>query len=274
MRGWVLAVALTLALPVYAQDTSQTLADLRIELGSLAGELQALRSELIASGGSGLSAAGGVGALERMDAIEAALVRLTARSEALENRINRVVADGTNRLGDLEFRLCELEPGCDISKVGAVPILGGGGGGAGVQTTPGTTAPGPGAALAMNEQADFDRARSALDQGEFAHAAELFATFLATYTGGPLTADALFLRGQALQSGGDVAGAARSWLEAFSGAPYGPRAADSLLMLGRALGDLGQPLEACAMLTEVGLRFPDAPAATEASAAMRALNCQ
>lgn len=273
MRGWVLAITLLLAMPAMAQDSSQTLADIRIELGSLAGELQGLREELIAGGGSGLSAAGGVGALERMDTIEAALVRLTAQSEALENRINRVVADGTNRLGDLEFRLCELEPGCDISKVGAVPILGGGGG-ATVPTTPGQTAPGPGVALAMNEQADFDRAKAALDQGEFAHAAELFATFLATYTGGPLTADALYMRGQALQSAGDVAGAARSWLEAFSGAPYGPRAAESLLMLGRALGDLGQPLEACAMLTEVGLRFPDVPAAADASAAMRTLNCQ
>jgi len=33
------------------------------------------------------------------------LTRLNSKAEELENRINRVVTDGTNRIGDLEFRL-------------------------------------------------------------------------------------------------------------------------------------------------------------------------
>ncbi|WP_372839826.1 tol-pal system protein YbgF [Phaeovulum sp.] len=274
MRFWaVLAVALSLAIPAGAQSNSATLASIRTELGALAGELEALRAELISGSGAGLVAAGGVGALERMDAIEAALVRLTAQSEALENRINRVVADGTNRLGDLEFRLCELEEGCDISKLGATPLIGGGVASAAGGSFGGSTVQGSSPELAMSEQADFDRAKAALDAGDFANAAQLFASFNQTYTGGPLTADALYLRGQALQGAGDVAGAARAWLESFAGAPDGPRAPDSLLMLGRSLADLGQVPEACAMLTEVGLRFPTAAAATEASAMMRTLNC-
>ena len=40
--------------------------------------------------------------------------RLTSKSEELENRINRIVSDGTTRIGDLEFRLVELEGG-DVS---------------------------------------------------------------------------------------------------------------------------------------------------------------
>lgn len=275
MRPWgVLAVCVALASPASAQSSSQPLAAIRAELAALATELDTLRAELIGGGGAGLVAAGGVGALERMDAIEAALVRLTAQSEALENRINRVVADGTNRLGDLEFRLCEQEPGCDISKVGATPLLGGGATAQNGGATPGTAVIGATPELAMSEQADFDRAKAALDAGEFARSATMFAVFTQTYTGGPLTADAHFYRGQALQSAGDVAGAARAWLEGFAGAPDGPRAPESLLMLGRALADLQQVPEACAMLTEVGLRFPGAAAASEASAMMRTLNCQ
>ena len=273
MRIWVFVLGLLFALPAMAQDQTRTLADIRTELGSLASELQALRNELIAGGGTGLVAAGGVSALERMDAIEAALVQLTAQSEALENRINRVVADGTNRLGDLEFRLCELEPGCDISRVGAVPLLGGGLGSAVSPALPDASVPGAEVALAMNEQSDFDRAKAALDAGDYAGAAAQFATFTQTYTGGPLTAEAQYLRGQALLGTGDLSEAARSWLEAFSGAPYGPRAADSLLMLGRALADLGQPVEACAMLSEVGLRFADSAAAVEAATTARSLSC-
>ena len=273
MRLWAtLAVGLALAAPVHAQGDAATLGSIRAELASLAGALESLRAELIGGGGTGLVAAGGVSALERMDAIEAALVRLTAQSEALENRINRVVADGTNRLGDLEFRLCELEPGCDISKLGATPLIGGGAAVPGTGTQLGTP-PGAAPALAMSEQADFDRAKAALDAGDFARAAEMFGTFTQTYTGGPLTADALYYRGQALQGAGDVAGAARAWLESFAGAPDGPRAPESLLMLGRALADLQQVPEACAMLTEVGLRFPDAAAASEAGVMMRTLSC-
>lgn len=274
MRLWaVFAAAISLASPVYAQGDAATLGSIRTELATLAGELEALRAELIGGGGAGLVAAGGVSALERMDAIETALVRLTAQSEALENRINRVVADGTNRLGDLEFRLCELEPGCDISKLGATPLIGGGAALPGGGMVAGVVVPGAAPALAMSEQADFDRAKAAFDAGDFALAAEMFGTFTQTYTGGPLTADALYHRGQALQGAGDVAGAARAWLESFAGAPDGPRAPESLLMLGRALADLQQVPEACAMLTEVGLRFPDAAAAAEASAMMRTLSC-
>ena len=52
--------------------------------------------------------------LERVQNIETELQRLTALSEELQFRVERVVQDGTNRVGDLEFRLVELEGG-DIS---------------------------------------------------------------------------------------------------------------------------------------------------------------
>ena len=116
MRSLALIAALALAAPAAAQD--QSLADVRNELAQLSAQLQSLRSELVASGAQGMQAAGGASALQRMDTMEASLMRLTSRTEELQNRVDRVVKDGTNRIGDLEFRLCEATPGCDIGSVG------------------------------------------------------------------------------------------------------------------------------------------------------------
>lgn len=269
------AVMLALAAPAMAQDKAQTLADIRTELAQMSAQLQDLRSELVASGAKGMQAAGGASALQRMDAMEAALSRLTARTEALQNRIDLVVKDGTNRVGDLEFRVCELEEGCDPSQVGQAQPLGGA---AAATAAPSVTAPAPNSVapkgdLAMNEQADFDRAKGVLDQGDFRGAADLFETFAETYPGGPLTGDAMYLRGDALHKAGDVPGAARAWLDAFSAAPEGPRAADNLLELGKSLGDLGQRNEACATLAEVPARFPGSAAAGQVGAASASLGC-
>jgi tol-pal system protein YbgF len=278
VRSFLVAALLAaVSLPAHGQEKVQTLADIRVELAALAGELQALKSELLSGGQAAMQAAGGASALDRMNAMEAELSRLTSATEALQNRVNRVVTDGTNRVGDLEFRLCELEEGCDTA---SLPITQSLGGDAGTAPAPAVvpTAPAPATGstpeLAVSEQADFDRAKAALDSGDFRGAAEQFAAFAQSYPGGPLTGEANFLRGEALTQQGDTSGAARAYLDAFSGAPDGPRAPAALLKLGAALGLLGQAQEACVTLGEVGTRFPTAPEAVEASTAMRSLGCQ
>jgi tol-pal system protein YbgF len=277
LRAGVLAVVL-MAGPAFSQDNAQTLADIRAELGLLSAEFNTLKSELVQTGASGGAVAGG-SALQRMDAMEAELSRLTARAEDIELRLNRVVTDGTNRLGDLEFRLCEATPGCDIATVGTTPTLGGDA--AAPAQSPDAvvieepTAPfAGGAELAIGEQADFDRAREVLGQGDFRAAADLFATFTQSYPGSPLSHEAQFSRGEALSQLGETSNAARAYLEAFSGNPDGPFAADSLLRLGESLGALGQTPEACVTLAEVGTRYPGSMAATQAGVALLGFQCQ
>jgi tol-pal system protein YbgF len=266
-----LALALT-ALPSLAQDNAQTLADIKAELGQLSAQFDTLKSELISTGAATSGAAGG-DALQRLDAIEAALARLTAQTEAVEQKVNRVVTEGSNRLGDLEFRVCELEEGCDVTKIGQAPL-------GGEATAPVAPAPAPapsdtgGAELAVNEKADFDRAKEVLGQGDFRTAADLFATFAQSYPGSPLMAEAQVLRGDALTSLGETSKAARAYLDAFSGQPDGPQAAGALLKLGRSLGALGQTPEACMTLAEVGNRFPGTPQAGEAVTAAQGFGCQ
>lgn len=276
IRTTVLAAlfGMTAAIPVLAQDRAATLADLRAQLSALAAELQSLRSELVAGGQPAIQAAGGASALDRMNAMEGQIARLTAEVEQLNNRVARIVADATNRIGDLEFRICELEEGCDPSSLPITASLGGGGGGPAAGPAAVPQAPtGSGPELAVAEKEDFERAQAALEAGDYQAAADQFARFVEAYPVGPLTSDAHFLRGEALQKLGDTANAARAYLNAFSGAPNGPRAPAALLKLGAALGVLGQVQEACVTLGEVGTRFPTSAEAVEAGTAMRALNC-
>lgn len=276
-NGWILAGFLMLALPAAAQDRAQTLADIRQELVVLKSEIDALRVELSTTGGASGSGASGP-ALARLDTIEAALTALTGKAEAIEFRLNKVVEDGTRRVADLEFRLTELAGG-DLSSLPETPPLGGEKpavtGGTGSQTGAVIgTAPAPGGAqLAVSEQADFDAAKAAFDGGDFRGAADKLQTFTTTYTGGPLTQEAHYLRGEALAQLGETANAARAYLEAFSGAPDGPRAPEALFKLGQALNQLGQGPEACVTLTEVTVRFPGGQPAADAAAAMRAFGC-
>jgi tol-pal system protein YbgF len=279
MRRLGLSLVLCL-LPVlgHAQDKAQTLADIRNELSALAAEFNALKAELVSSGAASSGAAGG-DALQRMDTIEAELARLTARTEEVELKLNRVVSDGTNRIGDIEYRLCEATEGCDPATLAATPTLGGdAGAGATAPVADAGAAPATdtavGAELAVSEQADFDRAKEVLGQGDFPGAAALFATYAQSYPGGPLVPEAHYLRGEALTKQGDTANAARAYLDAFSAKPDGPIAPDALLKLGEGLGALGQVPEACVTLGEVGTRFPGSMAATQAVVAMQGFGCQ
>lgn len=280
-RTLTLAVALAAAGGAYAQDKAASLAEIRGELESLAAQIQSLKSELVNGGPAAMQAAGGASALDRMNALEAELSRLTSQTEKLQIRVEKVVADGTNRVGDLEFRLCELEKGCDTANLPITASLGGPAEG-GAVAAPSPTAPAGGSTdpaapkveLAMNEQSDFDAAKAKMDAGDFAGASAAFGAFVQNYPGGPLTGDAQFFQAEALSKSGDTAGAARAYLGAFSGAPTGPRAPAALLRLGAALGLLGQTQDACVTLHEVPVRFPTAPEAAEAQSTMQKLGCQ
>ena len=272
-----LAVCLTLLpLPAFAQDRAQTLADIKAELSGLMADFNGLKTELVQSGAASSGAAGG-DALQRLDAIEAELTRLTAKTEEVELKVNRVVTDGTNRVGDIEYRLCEVTDGCDLGTLGATTTLGGDPATAAVVApadVPVAGDTGGGGELAVNEQKDFDRAQGVLASGDFRTAADLFATFAQSFPGGPLTQQAVFLQGEALTQLGQTADAARAYLEAYSGQPNGPFAADSLLKLGQGLGELGQVPDACVTLGEVDKRFPGSIQATNASVSMQGLGCQ
>lgn len=250
----------------------QNLGGVRADLDVLNRQIAELRAALVSSGGGrGLPSAPAT-ALTRLDQLEAELRRLTNRVEVLQNDLGRVVTDATNRVGDIEFRLTELEGG-DVGALAKPEPLGGG------LTAPAAPAPvapppGGGGELAVSEQADFDAAVSAAEAGDNARAAQLFGTFAATYAGGPLATEAQLRRGEALAATGDQRGAAASFLDAFSGAPEGPAAPQALFRLAGALAALGKTEEACLTLTEVTIRYPGSPQAGQVPGQRATLACQ
>ena len=167
-------------------------------------------------------------------------MRIDRFVDVLINDVDRIVKDASNKVGDIEFRLTELEGG-DTSVKPAPEPLGGG-----------ITRPKTPNVLASTEQSDFDAAVKAADEGDNAKAATLFATFLQTYPGGPLSTEAQYRRGEALAARQDWRGAARSFLDAFSG---------------------GQSSEACLTLTEVDSRYPGSEVAGDVAAQRQALAC-
>lgn len=269
----VIAVSLLPALPGrgLAQDRTQTLADIRQELSVLYVDVQRLKRELSTTGAPTGGSGGSV--LSRVDAIEAQMQHLTAKTEQLEFRVNQIVRDGTNRIGDLEFRLVELEGG-DVSKLGQTTTLGGDQGSTGPAPDTRPTDANSDAQLAVGERADFDAAQKAFADGDTAGAAAKMQAFLDAYPGSPLTAQAHLVRGKALDATGEQAGAARSFLNAFSSDPQGPDAPEALYHLGKSLGNLGQTQEACVTLAEVGVRFPTSGFVQQAQEGRQALQCQ
>ncbi|MDW4499503.1 tol-pal system protein YbgF [Sulfitobacter sp. D35] len=280
IRRAAFLVACLALLPFSALAQDETLADIRQELNVLYVEVQKLKRELSTTGAPGVSTAGN-SVIERVSAMESELQRLTSKAEELEFRINSIVEDGTNRIGDLEFRLVELEGG-DVSSLGETTTLGGeaaqsgaAAGNAPAATPPPATQPAApgGAQLAVGEETDFKAAQESLAAGNYQQAANQFADFTQTYPGGPLGPAAELGRGTALENLGDSREAARAYLASFSADPTGQTAPEALFRLGRALGALGQTQEACVTLGEVGVRFPNAPEAQQAASQRGTLGC-
>lgn len=268
IRAFALALILWPGV-LLAQDRAATLADIRQHLTVLKVEIDSLQRELsttgTAMGGSGL----GQGPLARLDAIEAELQRLTAQSEEMVHRIDRIVQDGTNRIGDLEFRLTELEGG-DLGAVGQTPLLGG------ELPLPNDPVPPPAEVeLAVGEQADFDAALKLAKEGTPADAYEALNRFVDTYPRSPLAAEAQLFRGDALAALGNPTQAGRAYLESYTLAELeNPGlAAEALFKLGDTLAGLGQTPEACITLGQVVAGFPGTTAATQAETRLSGLSC-
>ena len=262
-----LLIFATLPFTLQAQDRAQTLADIRQDLSVLYYELQRLNRELSTTQApSGIGSSAGVN--DRLDAIEAELRRLTGATEKLEFRINQVVKDGTNRVGDLEFRLVELEGG-DISMLGETSTLGGD-----IAKLPTEDEPQSETDLAVGEEADFAMARAALDEERYDEAEALFARFTQTYPGSPLSAEAHLLRGKALDGSFDYKASARAYLESYSNYPTAAVAPEALMLLGSSLVNLGKFDAGCQTLSQVEIRFPETQFAIDAQDEMLALQCQ
>lgn len=248
-----------------APTQADTVAQLRSELANLSAAVADLAREL--SSGEAAAQPGFDGSLiDRVERIREELAQLTARTEELEFRIRRAIDEASNRLGDLEFRLIELEGG-DVSNIASPRPLGGNDvpqAGIGESETP---------QLAVSEGVAFDQARALAEAQDHDAAADALQQFLDTYPGSPLTADASMLLGEMHRARGAEPDAARAYLNLYLSAPDGPDAPRALLALGNSLGQLEQTAEACVMFDELRDRFASSPEAQQAQEARTRMNC-
>jgi tol-pal system protein YbgF len=258
-----LALLATASMAV-GQDNTRNLADIRSELGFLSSQIQGLRSELAETGAAQSTTSSGP-ALMRVDAIENELRVLTGQVEELQFRIEKIAKDATNRVGDLEFRLTELEGG-DAATIGATRPVGG------EATSVSNDVP-DGVELTVIEKSDYEAALATLNAQDFELAAQQFDTFIATFPGGPLTSGAQFHKGEALEGLGDWKSAGRSYLDSFSSAPAGKTAPQALYKLGVSLSKLQKTEQACQTLSEVETRFPADAMVAPANQEMQSLGC-
>lgn len=264
-------------LPVYAAAQSspdpETLSDIRTELTQLYAEIEALKAEMASDQGGQATAQLGGPAVLRLDTIEQQLRQVTGQVEQIRFRMDQIVADGTRRIGDLEFRLVELEGG-DLSALGETPTLGG-------NTTqmasvvpvqPDDNAE-DGVELAVAEESDFDAATQSLGDGEFANAVLQFGQFLSNYPGGPLSARALFHMGEAQEGLGQHKEAARAYLDSFTAQPNGNYAPQALMRVALSLNELGKIDNACQTLNEVLARYPNSAVIEQTRSSQQSLGC-
>lgn len=275
MRAPLIAALIAIMPMAAGAQDAQTLADIRQELQYVYGEVLSLKRELSTTGNVSPQGSNAP-ALQRIDALEAEIQQMTAAIEQKQFAIESVVKDGTNRIGDLEFRLCELEPGCDVSTLDRTEPLGGQaatGGGVAAAGGGSTTTQTDTSGATDSERATFERATAAFQAQDFATAAAAFGALTENFPGGPLTGEAHFWRGAALAGLGNWQEAARAFLESFSGSPEGVKAPDALFRLGISLKELGQQEEACLMLSEVPVRYPTSAVVGDAQAEFAALGC-
>lgn len=267
-RAGLLAAAVVLAVSFTspadradAQGTwtgSSSPEDLLYRLDVISAEIADIRAQL---GGSvqqpSRSVAGGdVGALE------GEIRRLTAKVEQLENQVRQLNAQASNRFGDIEFRLNDLE-GVPNDGGASQPLI----------QNQGAQVEQPTASLSVSEQGDLDRAINDVNQGRFDQAEDRLRQFLNSYPGSPLRGEAWYWLGESQFVRGNLADSARSYLNGYQEDRTGRRAAGNLLKLGTSLGRLGQLNEACSTLGEVRRQFPNSPEAGRADAEADNLTC-
>jgi len=212
------------------ETNSKELANVQSDLNNLNEQISAIRLELseikdstiedaidaaknvVASGIK--ESAGSV--LFRLDVIEEEMRNLTGIIEELQFYTKNIALDATNRIGDIEFRLTELEGG-DLSLLGNSRIIGGS------KETSNANAE-----LAITEKSSYDNALELLNEDRFELAIIEFDKLINAFPNGPLTVAAHYSKGDAFFGMNSWMQAIDSYLESFKLEPSGKYAENAI----------------------------------------------
>lgn len=246
---------------------------------------------------AGVAAAGGnFASLEvRMNQFERELTQLTGNVEKLGFSMRQLTERVDSLVTDIDYRLQELEKngGNGVAAAGAATTdsqLSAVDAAAGSATAVSDTTADPAtsgqsdavpgetetAALPTGSAMDqYNAAFSLLRQSAFADAEAAFRTFVIEHPTDRLVGNAQYWLGETYFIRGLYDDAAVVFLDGYNQYPDSAKAPDMLLKLSITLNKLGQQQEACATLSELARRFPEAEPRVKdrASAESETLNC-
>ncbi|MCC7425562.1 MAG: tetratricopeptide repeat protein [Alphaproteobacteria bacterium] len=268
-------------------DSREAIA-LRNQIDRLRAEVQQLRDQVGRNGGGGgggssLGIFGGGGSrdlpqgqqellarlLERVQQLDAEVRDLRGRSDETQNAVRRLTEQLEKGLGDLDFRIQQLQGG-----EGAAPAPRGG-----TTATPprggGTAGNGGQAPAPANADEAFESALARFRANDFNAARTGFEAFMQRFPRHARAPEAIYRLGETHIARRDFRAAAVTFDDSVTRFPRGPRVQESMLMRGVALARLGERAAACSSLAELRQRFPQMKQAVREQwdAERRRLNC-
>ena len=303
--GCICVIAAIGATPVIAQAQSSDLQSLIQKVDRLQRELSTLQGHVFAGKpipeGAAASASQGAQSEQiaptvaarlhtRLDELEAQLRSLTGQIEEASFRAAQVTARLDKLVGDVDFRLQQLEQrmqlsgGAAATPPAAAPTSLDPGGAQfssaqpqtigeisqadvealrqeKVEQTAAVTAPQGGGALpGGTAQADYDYAFGLLRQANYGEAEQALKAFLDRHPDHSLAGNAMYWLGETYYGRADYQRAAVTFAQGFQSYPDSQKAADNLLKLGMSLAQLKKKQDACGTFSEVAKRYPNAAA--------------
>lgn len=198
----------------------------------------------------------------RVNDLEQSLTRINGSLDASAHDLDvskRANADLVAQVKALNDRLTALEQKATAATAPAAPAV------------DDATVPPPKASAADA----FAKARELMLGGDYDGAEAAFGSYVQAYPDSPRAPEARYWWGKTLTAKGDNAHAASAYIAAIRGWPKTGWAPDAVGELARSLVALKKPADACATLSELGKRYPKAPAAvtTRAAATARQAKC-
>ncbi|MBM3489789.1 MAG: tol-pal system protein YbgF [Alphaproteobacteria bacterium] len=196
---------------------------------------------------------------DRVRQLEEALRGLTGQLERQVYTNNQLSQRVEKLVGDVDFRLKDVEREIGILRQGAAVAA------PGAQAAAPAPAPRPaappadeGGLPAGNAMQRYDHAFALVRKQDFPAAERAFREFLARHPNDKLAGNAQFWLGQTHFVRKQFEPAAKAFLEGYTKHPESSKAPESLLRLGLSLHAMGQNKEACAAWAEVGRKFANA----------------
>ena len=268
------------ALEKRIEQLEQQLVDMQVVIGTLQSLPQSTSTSITPAPSYGVAT--GPDERARLDGMETQIRALTAQIEQMAEQLRRVNASSGRQgaLGNPQRQPQGAPLGQDtrLNSPSSTAALADGFGSTTV--TPSQGAPGqqptdydslaaidPRANAGSDPRKKYETAYGYLLQQQYGAAENAFRDFLKTHGRDPLAGNAQYWLGETYYVRGQYKSAANEFLKGYETFASSKKAPDSLLKLAMSLDRLGHKDAACSSLSELGVKFPQAPSHVKQRAA-------